>query len=379
MLVGATPRFVADDDWPHAMTAETLARFGDELAVSWRHTLQRFLALQVHGSDHGRAALHALRHELFARGEPAPAVLRDGLALLGRLDLRAQVPAIAAPTLVVAGGRDALTPPGAGRWLAAALPDARTASRSPAPRTYRSCRIPTNSTPPSTHSSMAADDTPGPNRVAGAGPDARPARGAPHFGRAAATYDAAAVLQKEVGARMMERLDVVRLAPARVLDLGCGTGDALGELAVRYPQAQRVAVDIALPMLERARAKTGERRGALARLASALGAGWGRTAPPRAGVRRRRHGGAAAGAGDVRAGVEQPRAAVAERSGTGVRRGASRARGRRRCSRSRPSAPTRCASCAPRSPPSTVTRTCRGSSTCTTSATRWCTPASPTR
>ncbi len=125
VLVGATPRFVTDVDWPHAMTAETLARFGDELAVSWRHTLQRFLALQVHGSDHGRAALHALHHELFARGQPAPAVLRDGLALLGRLDLRAQVPAIAAPTLVVAGGRDALTPPGAGRWLAATLPDAR--------------------------------------------------------------------------------------------------------------------------------------------------------------------------------------------------------------------------------------------------------------
>jgi len=124
VLVGATPRFVADDDWPHAMTAETLARFGDELAVSWKHTLQRFLALQVHGSEHGRAALHALRHELFARGEPAPAVLREGLALLGGLDLRSQVPAITAPTLVVVGGRDALTPPGAGRWLAAALPSA---------------------------------------------------------------------------------------------------------------------------------------------------------------------------------------------------------------------------------------------------------------
>ena len=123
-LVGASPRFVAGADWPHAMNAETLARFGDELAVSWRHTLQRFLALQVHGSDHGRAALHALRHELFARGEPAPTVLRDALALLADLDLRPAVPAIAAPTLVIGGARDTLTPPGAGRWLAATLPNA---------------------------------------------------------------------------------------------------------------------------------------------------------------------------------------------------------------------------------------------------------------
>jgi len=33
------------------------------------------------------------------------------------------------------------------------------------------------------------------------------------FGRAAATYDAAAVLQREVAQRMTGRLDVVKLAP----------------------------------------------------------------------------------------------------------------------------------------------------------------------
>jgi len=37
-----------------------------------------------------------------------------------------------------------------------------------------------------------------------------------HFARAAATYDSAAVLQKEVGARMAERLDVVWFASACV-------------------------------------------------------------------------------------------------------------------------------------------------------------------
>ena len=30
-----TPCFVARDDWPHAMSAETLRRFGDELAASY--------------------------------------------------------------------------------------------------------------------------------------------------------------------------------------------------------------------------------------------------------------------------------------------------------------------------------------------------------
>jgi len=87
-----------------------------------------------------------------------------------------------------------------------------------------------------------------------------------HFARAATSYDAAAVLQKEVGARMAERLDVVRLAPAAILDAGCGTGDALGELAARYPQAARVALDVAPAMLAAARAKAGARRSLVARL-----------------------------------------------------------------------------------------------------------------
>ena len=87
-----------------------------------------------------------------------------------------------------------------------------------------------------------------------------------HFARAAASYDAAAVLQREVGARMMERLDVMRLAPAVILDAGCGTGLALPALAARYPQARRVAVDIALPMLAATRARTRERRSIVERV-----------------------------------------------------------------------------------------------------------------
>jgi malonyl-CoA O-methyltransferase len=91
-----------------------------------------------------------------------------------------------------------------------------------------------------------------------------------HFSRAVATYDAAAVLQREVGARMAERLDVVRLAPHAILDAGCGTGEALPELAARYPKAQRVALDIALPMLAAARARADEHRSVLNRLLAPL-------------------------------------------------------------------------------------------------------------
>ena len=73
------------------------------------------------------------------------------------------------------------------------------------------------------------------------------------FGRAAAGYDAAAVLQHEIGQRMLERLDYVRLQPRRVLDIGCGTGVMTGRLLTRYPRAEVLALDFALPMLGHAR------------------------------------------------------------------------------------------------------------------------------
>ncbi len=94
-------------------------------AVSYRLTLQRFLSLQLAGGADGRATLATLRRELFARGEPAPAALAAALAVLGATDLRAALPAIAQPALVVAGERDTLTPAAAGAALAAALPNAR--------------------------------------------------------------------------------------------------------------------------------------------------------------------------------------------------------------------------------------------------------------
>lgn len=69
------------------------------------------------------------------------------------------------------------------------------------------------------------------------------------FEQAAAHYDEAAVLQREVGERLLERLDLVRLQPARVLDIGCGTGVATRALTKRYPRAQVVALDLAPAML----------------------------------------------------------------------------------------------------------------------------------
>ncbi|WP_295885890.1 malonyl-ACP O-methyltransferase BioC [uncultured Thiohalocapsa sp.] len=73
------------------------------------------------------------------------------------------------------------------------------------------------------------------------------------FDTAADGYDAVAVLQREIGGRMLERLDYIRLTPKRVLDLGCGTGATLDHLAKRWRRAEIIGLDFAHGMLTHAR------------------------------------------------------------------------------------------------------------------------------
>ena len=75
------------------------------------------------------------------------------------------------------------------------------------------------------------------------------------FERAATTYDAHAVLQREVCDRMAERLQFLKFAPGTILDAGCGTGYGSRKLLAHYPEARLVALDIAPAMLRAARSQ----------------------------------------------------------------------------------------------------------------------------
>jgi len=72
------------------------------------------------------------------------------------------------------------------------------------------------------------------------------------FDRAAGSYDEAAVLQKEVCSRLLERLDLVRLSPQLILDAGVGTGEAVAPLLKRYKKSRLVALDLSEQMLRKA-------------------------------------------------------------------------------------------------------------------------------
>jgi malonyl-CoA O-methyltransferase len=63
------------------------------------------------------------------------------------------------------------------------------------------------------------------------------------FERAAATYLNAAVVQREVGNRLLERFDIMKIDPATVLDVGCGPGTHTRQLAARFADARVLAID----------------------------------------------------------------------------------------------------------------------------------------
>lgn len=76
------------------------------------------------------------------------------------------------------------------------------------------------------------------------------------FDGAAAQYDEAAVLQREVGQRLLERLELIRLTPKVLVDVGCGTGMSTIALLKKYRKAQVIGLDIAPNMLAIARKRT---------------------------------------------------------------------------------------------------------------------------
>lgn len=124
-LIAATPRFVATDDWPHGLAAETVQGFREGFAQDPAAVLRRFVALQTLGDVRRKAVALALSESLPALGEENAPALAEGLSLLAETDLRGVVGQISQPVRLLHGEGDALMPPDAAAWLADHLPQGR--------------------------------------------------------------------------------------------------------------------------------------------------------------------------------------------------------------------------------------------------------------
>ncbi|MDT3679373.1 MAG: methyltransferase domain-containing protein [Burkholderiaceae bacterium] len=83
-------------------------------------------------------------------------------------------------------------------------------------------------------------------------PDIDPAAVRQQFSRRARHAPRADFLLREVESRMLERLPLVRLAPKRIVDVGCGRGEGLLALKRQYPEAALIGVDSSFAAVRRA-------------------------------------------------------------------------------------------------------------------------------
>jgi pimeloyl-[acyl-carrier protein] methyl ester esterase len=125
VAVAGSPRFLKADDWPYAVARGTMQGFADTLKQDPHLTLERFLALQVRGSDQARFVLRELRDDLRRRPEPNPEALDKGLEILRGTDLRERLHELACPVLWLLGERDTLTPAGVAEGLRTLIPSAQ--------------------------------------------------------------------------------------------------------------------------------------------------------------------------------------------------------------------------------------------------------------
>ncbi|BBB69250.1 hypothetical protein UNDYM_4997 [Undibacterium sp. YM2] len=84
----------------------------------------------------------------------------------------------------------------------------------------------------------------------------------------AAKIRASDFLRREIATRMREKLELVKIQPAAVLDAGCGESDDIAELQKSYPAALTYGIDASLSMLEAGKDKHLAARSAVGRLLS---------------------------------------------------------------------------------------------------------------
>ncbi len=126
LLIATTPRFTAAVDWPCGLPAGQVQTMQRNLARRFEATLGEFFRLTFAEGEVGPARLREIR-EFAVRpgGLPDATTSAELLGLLARQDQRELLAALHCPALVVHGTADRVTLVGAGRALAAALPQGR--------------------------------------------------------------------------------------------------------------------------------------------------------------------------------------------------------------------------------------------------------------
>lgn len=78
-----------------------------------------------------------------------------------------------------------------------------------------------------------------------------------NFGRQAVQYERHARVQRTMAAQLASRLQALTRPPARILEIGCGTGYLTRQLREIFPEARIIALDLALATIQEAKRQLG--------------------------------------------------------------------------------------------------------------------------
>lgn len=110
ILLAATPKFVADDDWQPAMPVNTFNDFSKSLEQDPAQLMQSFLMLMARGAQYARDTIQILQADVMQGHAAHPDALREGLICLESFDGRQMLADLAVPVSALLGERDNLIP-----------------------------------------------------------------------------------------------------------------------------------------------------------------------------------------------------------------------------------------------------------------------------
>jgi pimeloyl-[acyl-carrier protein] methyl ester esterase len=125
VLVASTPRFCRADDWNCAMETSVIDTFRERVSKDPHDALRRFVLLQTQVRESPAPSCRRLLALTDEHDLPSAETLNAGLEILRKTDLRAHLPHITQPVLLLQGEKDGIVPLIAAQYLKGALPQAR--------------------------------------------------------------------------------------------------------------------------------------------------------------------------------------------------------------------------------------------------------------
>ncbi|MDB2686857.1 alpha/beta fold hydrolase [Mariniblastus sp.] len=240
-LISPTARFFQDDDWPHGASASVFDRLLRLTKKKYAFGLKHFLQLQLPNDT--QADLRNQLTEQIKNHRPSEHALQSGYDTLKNTDLRSRLGEIKVPTQVIAASFDNVISPMASQLCAQQIPNATF-------QTIGNCHC-LPMTRPKELAKLLMKSSVDSQKSFGDSIDREQV--ARQFSKAAETYDSAAHLQRDLGCSLIDQISPA--ASGTLVDLGCGTGEALQQIQTRSPALRLIGVDIAPAMIERARTR----------------------------------------------------------------------------------------------------------------------------